>query len=149
MSEQHIRQICRDILRCKCFYPNPNCFVSNIQVTNSLYSSLKATPPSMFPHPAEIPALMQNIQPRGCDHCHTRSGSPGPPGPAGPPGSRGFPGIPGSNGMQGNPGLPGDSGIPGLKGITRSAQRHQWMRRNRAVGLAPFLVASLRSWEIC
>ncbi|XP_072565438.1 uncharacterized protein col21a1 [Paramormyrops kingsleyae] len=80
MSEQHIRQICQDILR------------------------------------SEIPALIQNTQPRGCDHCHTRSGSPGPPGPAGPPGSRGFPGIPGSNGMQGNPGLPGDSGVPGLKG---------------------------------
>ncbi|XP_076141715.1 uncharacterized protein col21a1 isoform X1 [Alosa pseudoharengus] len=64
----------------------------------------------------EIPSLMRSSQQRSCDHCYTRTGSPGVPGPVGPQGMRGFPGMPGSNGMQGHRGLPGRPGIPGLKG---------------------------------
>ncbi|XP_035256143.1 collagen alpha-1(XXI) chain isoform X1 [Anguilla anguilla] len=85
MSEQQIRQICREVLR------------------------------------TEIPSLFGSRQPRVCERCHSRAGSPGPQGPlgpAGPRGLRGFPGEPGANGLQGHPGQPGQAGVPGMKGET-------------------------------
>ncbi|XP_062851944.1 collagen alpha-1(XXI) chain [Trichomycterus rosablanca] len=65
---------------------------------------------------SEIPSLLLSSQHRGCDHCRTRLGTPGPPGPVGSKGSRGFSGVPGSNGLHGHRGLPGRPGMPGMKG---------------------------------
>lgn len=105
MSDNHIRQICREILHsgshsksdraafCLFFHPNE---------TPSLSFILE-----------ELPSLLLDNQQSSCSRCQSQPGSPGLPGPAGPQGPRGLPGIIGPRGQPGWPGRPGFNGQRG------------------------------------
>lgn len=109
MSDNHIRQICRDILQSEYHQRLIMCLsVSDSPLTSEILS-LSITL-------AELPLLLLSNQQSGCTRCQTRPGSPGPPGLPGPQGLRGLPGLSGSRGQPGHPGRPGHPGMNGLKG---------------------------------
>ncbi|XP_038152196.1 collagen alpha-1(XXI) chain [Cyprinodon tularosa] len=142
MSDSHIRQICRDILRSEL----PLLMLSNQQ---SSCSRCQGQPGSPGPQGPAGPQGLQGLQGLSGSRGHPgRPGRPGiiglkgepgykgekgnpgqvmvgdqgPPGPPGPIGPQGYsktgppgkPGLPGQNGAEGKPGNPGVPGQPGV-----------------------------------
>lgn len=111
MSDNHIRQICREILHCEYHYRSTDDAFLSFQHTSEIFSLSTIL--------AELPLLLLGNKQSSCPRCQSQPGSPGPPGPTGLEGLRGLPGISGPRGHSGHPGRPGRPGINGLKGRTR------------------------------
>ncbi|XP_070696913.1 collagen alpha-1(XXI) chain [Pempheris klunzingeri] len=92
MSDNHIRQICREILQSEM----PLLLLSNQQSSCTRCQSRPGSPGP--PGPAGLQGLR---------------GPPGFPGSGGQPGRPGQPGHPGINGLKGEPGITGEKGSPG------------------------------------
>ncbi|KAI1894737.1 hypothetical protein AGOR_G00118830 [Albula goreensis] len=95
MSEQHIRQICRDILRTE--MPS---FLENNHHRSCDHCYSRAGPPG--PHGPPGPSGPQGLR-----------GFPGMPGSSGLQGRPGLPGLPGTPGIKGDPGEMGEKGSQG------------------------------------
>lgn len=106
MSDNHIRQICREVLLSESHSKWDHCCLSVCSFT-----SLKPSRMSFILE--ELPSLMLGNQQSSCSRCQSQPGSPGLPGPAGPQGPRGLPGIIGPRGQPGWPGRPGFNGQKG------------------------------------
>lgn len=112
MSDNHIRQICREILQSEyCQRSTDDVFLCFQHTSEIFLLSIIL---------AELPLLLLGNQQSSCARCESRVGSPGPPGPAGHQGLRGPPGISGPQGQPGHPGRPGYHGMNGMKGKARS-----------------------------
>lgn len=103
VSDNHIRQICREILRSESHSKSNH--VSFLLVLTQTFS--------LWIVPAELASLLLGNQQSSCSRCQSQPGSPGPPGPAGPQGLRGLPGVIGPRGQPGWPGRPGFNGQKG------------------------------------
>lgn len=110
MSDNHIRQICREILHSEYRNWSTDDMFLYFQHTSEIFSLSTIL--------AELPLLLLGNQQSSCTKCQSQPGSPGPPGPAGLEGVRGLPGVSGLRGQPGHPGRPGHPGINGLKGRT-------------------------------
>lgn len=105
MSDNHIRQICREVLHSESHSQSDRasfCVFSHTCENFSLSIIL-----------VELPSLLLGNQQSSCSRCQSQPGSPGPPGPTGPQGLRGLPGVIGARGQPGWPGRPGFNGQKG------------------------------------
>lgn len=105
MSDNHIRQICREILHSES--PSQSGSAAFLCVLSHSWNV------SLSIILAELPSLLLGNQQSSCGRCQSQPGSPGPPGPAGPQGPRGLAGFTGSRGQPGWPGRPGFNGQKG------------------------------------
>uniref|UniRef100_A0A8C9V492 Collagen alpha-1(XXI) chain n=1 Tax=Scleropages formosus TaxID=113540 RepID=A0A8C9V492_SCLFO len=165
MSEQHIRQICRDVLRteipsllhnaqprsCDSCHMRPGSPGPPGPVGPQGSRGFPGIPgssglqgnPGLPGHPG-IPGLKGDPGEKGEKGNPGRTvtgeqGEPGPPGPMGPPGASkpGYPGKPGPPGQNGDEGKRGNPGVPGQPGVCHPSLCYGAMVRRDSFGKGP------------